>query len=522
MKRHILTPVCMLAVLLLGLTSYAAAETGSGRVKLGYTYIDDDGNQAVDQGRYNLYEGFGLSLNDWIYSFQNGATFAADMNNITMNNRNLLATLNKPGRYTFSVNNSQYRRTYDWDGTKYTRRATTGVDARYQIGRYFKVSGGYGVTSKHGEQFEVLSPIDDTILNSVDYRQTMYHLGTEVGDRYGTVRFDYRHYSFNDNTANNFDRNADNVNLVGTSSFPGARWLLFTGGYLYRRDKSDVDSSRVRTNQPWGSVKAYLPDNFVADYRIVYSMTKHVKPLHEYDNVLHVATVGKNWPRYGGLRAGWEYRIADDFFNKTTSNGFLASGWLKPMNQLFFSGFFSTRKKDVKEGQILNGAEDASRYNVFGKYTDTAWGSLSLKYENKIRKNDDVNSRVDYTSATAQLTLARKAYGSFTATYSYYLGKYENLSDYVGYQFSDHVITGELRSPEYHGLEAEFGGTYYRSRRSVDVEKSSLNFGLGYTFLKNHHLNVEYNVFNFDNYLVRDQYYTGNIVEISLSKDITF
>lgn len=520
MKRHTLDLIVAAALLLL-FAGAAMADSATGTVKAGYTFVDNQGNQALNQETYNYYEGFGLSFNNWVYSFKSGATLAADLNNITLNNRVLMAALNRPGQYTLSITNSQYRRIYDSSGSAFTRRASTGIEARYQFGRYLKFGAGYSVMTKHGQDFEVLSPISDTLLNSTDYTQSSYHVGTEIGNRRGTFRADYRHFIFDDHTAANLDRNADNLNLVATTSVPHLNWLFLTSGYAYRIDHVDNDSTELTTNQPWGSVKAYLKHGFVLDYRFIYGMSKHTGPLQSTDNILHVATVGKNWPRYGGVRVGWEYRIADDFINKTTSNGFLGNGWLRPTDRLFFTCFFATRKKSVDEGTILTGDEDATRYTLSGNYSDTSWGNFSIKWEDRLRKNPDISSKVDFSGITPQLTFKKSKWGSLTITYSFYHGKYDDMSDTLGYAFQDQVLSGTLRTREVKGLVGEFGGVYYRSIRDQDLEKSNLNFGLMYTFAKTYHVEARYNVFNYDNFLLNRSYYTGNIVEVNLSKDIT-
>ena len=40
--------------------------------------------------------------------------------------------------------------------------------------------------------------------------------------------------------------------------------------------------------------------------------------------------------------------------------------------------------------------------------------------------------------------------------------------------------------------------------------------------MADHHLEVRYNVFNYDDYLLFDHYYTANIVEVNLIKDFLF
>ena len=49
-----------------------------------------------------------------------------------------------------------------------------------------------------------------------------------------------------------------------------------------------------------------------------------------------------------------------------------------------------------------------------------------------------------------------------------------------------------------------------------------MRFDAEYEFYDGYKFRAEYNVQNFDDFLIRDQYYTANIVEISLIKHISF
>ena len=46
-------------------TTIRAVNEGTGKVKLGYTFVDEEGNLGVNQETYNQYEGTAVSLMDW-------------------------------------------------------------------------------------------------------------------------------------------------------------------------------------------------------------------------------------------------------------------------------------------------------------------------------------------------------------------------------------------------------------------------------------------------------------------------
>jgi hypothetical protein len=525
MKSRITFLILVGAVTLLCLASASAADKGSGSVKIGYTFVDDSGSLALNQETYNTYEGLGLSLLDWRYGFDNGISLSADLNNITLNNRNLKANACKPGLFSLSFTNNQYRRFYDFYGTNFTRRATTGVQASFQPHRLAKFFAGFGTTQKHGNTFEVESPIYDTIVASTDYTNTSFNIGALVGERRASLRLDYRHFNFDDKTTLNADRKADNLSATATVLVPRFERLMLTGGIDYRKDKDELRPAYLETDQYWTAARLYLPYQIIADYRVLYAIAKHEDTTNQKfstDHIVQTATVGKNWTRYGGLRVGYEYHIVDNFIDQTASSGILADAWLRPISRIYMHGVMATRRNTVQEGVTLLGDEDLTRHDVSIKYTQPEWGDVTARWQGRLRKNPDLNSRVDYRALTAQVNVERKEYGRLSVVWTYYKGQYKNESDNIGFEFGDHVLSGSIHPRTWRNFDVDFGATYYRSRRSLDIEKSDLNFGVKYTFLKNHHVEARYNVYNYDDYLLNNQYYTANIFEINIIKDLSF
>jgi len=387
--------------------------------------------------------------------------------------------------------------------------------------KHFKVFGGFSRIDKHGDNLTELVPIPETITFSSDYNSTSYNVGAQGFCPYGNLRVEYRTHSLTDNLSTTGDRTANMVNISAFSSVPKVRWITVGGGYIYRQDKADsYESTKLTTNQGWGAAKVYLPYRFAIDYQGVAARTKQEALGTETDNYVNTIAVGKSWKKYGGLRVGYENRISDDLVNRSESDGLLCSGWLK-VYDFHAKGSFTLRNKDIVDGQTLVGGEDYTRNTASLKYARKGWGDLSGRWERRLRKNDDINSQVDYNSISSTMNIDRVKYGRLTVTYSYYIGKYENRSDLTGYEFSDHILTGMFTPKSYKQFTVSAGGTYWRGRRDQNIEKFSLNFVGRYDFPHGHALEVKYDVFNYDDYLLVNNYYTGNIVEVNLIKSIS-
>lgn len=520
-QKHYTTAIVALMATLFTVAAQAAG-SGAGTVKLGYIYLDEEGSRAVNQETYNTYEGFGISLNQWHYNWDNGMRLKADLNNFTLNNRNLRMSIGKPGSFGLSVTNSQYRRIYSDSGNNYTRRRATNVQANFQPSRHVKFDAGFGRTDKHGTDFFVLPAISDTVSRSTDWSQNTYNLGAQFGDGTRLLRADYRRFDFTDNTPLAADRAADLINLHASYTLPRYDWVVVSGGLNYRKDKTDKTETELKTSQYWAGAKLNFTSTLFADYRFIYAITERNEPQRTIDNYSHSIVLGKSWGHWGGGRIGYEYRIGDDFVNRTKSDGLLANAWLKPTEQWYFSGGLSTRKSDVTEGVTLLGDENRTYHSLVAKFIEPQWGDISARWDGRTRKNDDLTSKVDYNVLSGEVNLSRPKLGRLTVSYSHYTGSYNNQDEMTSYEFAEHLFSGHVYPVAYRNFTVDGGGTYYRSQRDQDVEKFSLNFGVSYEFPKSHRVEVRYNVFNFDDFLFFDKYYTANIVEVSLIKDVQF
>ena len=522
MMRKSYTTAIFALMAILSTVAVQAAGSGTGSVRLGYTFLDEEGSRAVNQETYNTYEGFGVSLNQWRYNWDTGMRLKADLDNITLNNRNLRLSLGKPGNFGLSVMNSQYRRIYSDNGNDFTRRRSTNVQANYQPVKQVKINAGYGRIDKHGKDFFVLPAVSDTVSRGMDWSQNIYNVGAQYGDKNRLLRADYRRFDFTDNTPLAADRTADLINLQASSPIPRYDRVLVSGGLNYRKDKADRTATELKTSQYWAGAKVYFTSTLFADYRFVYAISERKLPEQTIDNYSNTIVLGKSWSHWGGARVGYEYRVGDDFINRTKLNGLLANGWFKPTERWYFSGELSTRKSDVSDGVTLLGDENRTNHSLVGKYIYPNWGDISARWDGRIRKNDDLTSKVTYNVLSGELNLSRPKLGRLAVTYSYYTGSYKNESDVTSYEFADHVLAGHVYPVDYRNFTVDGGGTYYRSRRDQDIEKFSVDFGVSYRFPKNYRVEARYDVFNFDDFLFIDKYYTANIVEVSLIKDVQF
>ena len=517
MKNH---KIIVVFIFLLCLSGMAGAVNNGGEVKLGYVFIDEEGNQSVNQPTFNYYPGFLLSLEKFHYNFTNGMRVRADLKNLTLNNRNLSLGLGKAGLFGIDISNNQYRRVYDFDGNSFTRRRQTGGSLWFFPHRYLKLFGGGSFSNLAGSITDLFNPDGPGAVKNMDYGLKTYHAGMRFNFRGKMLQAEYRTSEYTDNKNADRGQKRSNIKLDALLPVPKYEWIVLTGGFRHFETKYSTTEFKISSNRAWGGATAALSRNFSANYNLIFDRTGSDSDIIATDNLAHTIYLTGISPGHAGLTVGYQNDINDDFADEVRANSYYASGWFTPNSHFEFRGEFGTRAEKVEDGWRLVGNEDRNRLKISGKYFYAAHGSLSLKYENKQRDNDQLGTSADFNRFAADATLKLTKYGEFSGGYSYSTGDYKDLEQ--EFEFNDHVLYGDITLREYHRLRAGFGATYYRSKRDIDVESFMLHFMASLRFAENHHLEVVYNVHNFDDFLVTDRYYTANIVEINLIKELSF
>ena len=520
MTKKILYPIGFTLACVVCLAAFSFAAGGSGTVKAGYVLTDEDGHRGVNQETFNTYEGFAISVENFKYLFDNGINLNANLRKVTLNNRNLYAAIGKPGLFNVSARNSQYRRTYSYDGTSFTRRRFSSMEADLKPLKNISLFGGFSRTDKHGDNLAALRPVADTVEFSSDYTHTSFHAGAKGFCPYGNLRVEYRRFDYYDDIDPDNDREANIIRVSAFSKFPQHNWLTIAAGYTYRQDKMYETAAELRTDQAWGATKIYLANHFQIDYRLLYGISKQKPSSVDTDHWVNTVSLSKIWPRQGGFRLGFESRIVDDSLNRTGSNGILADLWYNALDRIILKGAIASRSRDIKSGTVLIGDEDYSRYRVSAKYVGNRWGDLSLRYEGRVKDNPDINSKTDYRGLTGAINLKTRNLGRVLFSYSYYRGQFENHSSDVSFEFADNVLQATVEPELFEKLTFSAGGTYYRSHRDRDTEKLGLKLSGRYDLAMRHAIEVTYSLLTYDDFLVSSDYYTGNIVEINFIKDL--
>ncbi len=241
--------VCLVA----GMLSVAAlAGNGSGNVRLGYCFIDQEGNQSVDHATFNDYEGIGLSLEKFRFNLRNGFLINANLRNMTLNNRNMTLGISKPGLFGVEFLNNQFRRIYDFDGGSFTRRnRTDGSIWLYPI-RYLKIFGGGSIINRSGTTVDLFNTTGFGSHIESDYGQKSFNVGLRGNYQGRMLQAEYRTLDYKDHKLSSRDQKRNQIRLDGLMPLPYYERLVLTGGFRHFETKYIDNSFKISANTVWG------------------------------------------------------------------------------------------------------------------------------------------------------------------------------------------------------------------------------------------------------------------------------
>jgi hypothetical protein len=504
------------------LSASILADSGGGNIRIGYNFLDEDGNQSVYQQTFNDYEGVVLSLEGLRYTLDNGIYFDASLNNFALSNRNTRLGFGKNGLFGMALSDNRYRYIYDYEGGRYTRRQDSRGSLWIYPHRYIKIFGGVDYIDRTGSAFHHFDYIDPDINASalpVDYQQYNYHGGIRFQHKGYMMNFEYRTINFNDDVKSVRHQSRNNARVDFYFPVPAYEWIKLTGGYNYFKTKYDTTDFSISSDIVWGGFRADFLDFYTVSYNVLFDRSGSDSDLVKTDNIAHTMYMSRFWPRSAGFTVGYQYDIKDDVSDIVKANSFYFSGWVKPVSKVEFEGTLGSRIEKVKDGTRLLGDEDRLRFKFRIKYYYLSKNWLRLSFDSRNRKNEAIGSDIDFIRFSIDGNYMNTKYGSLTAGYYLSDGNYENPEQ--DYRFINHSLYLDYLSPRFFNFNLGAGLVYYRNLKDLDAERIDLLIRGTYQMPANYSLEFKYNVHNFDDFVLLDNYYTANIVEIDLVKEFS-
>lgn len=501
----------MMGILLFAPPSYA--QQIDGTIRLGGTFLDETaGDLSVMQEAYDIYEDFSVTQVYLHGAITPRSYFSMNLSNINLDNRQATFNLRVPGHFRFYTKYDEHRHVYDTARNSVMERRDTQLGMSVTPVRWLALSASYNHQMKQGDRLFYPAGNESNLGLSYDHLLQTGRIEARVQHMKRNFAVSYDFSRLGDNLSNVRDRGG---NLVAVRLFTPC---LFTDKLHHSlrvaygtQELSDLDLDyTLKTFQYKGIVrparKIDLTYGFYAsriDDEATGLLTDHFR--HSIDGEYHYFA--------GRVFAGYSYETRDDDNALTSYHGFRTGATINHQGIYAAKIKYARRLKndvDNEEKHTLLQESDSDRLAASLNVRATDRLTIGGKYRMRNRDLPDINVHIDGSIMSAFARYRHASYGSVMLDYSYARNTYDNREG--DFETDNHSFTSKVEVDYIEDVRLAGGVTTVDIGRDLDIEKSIIFLEAGYTYDDRYLVDVKYNVYNFDDFVVLNRYYTANVV----------
>jgi hypothetical protein len=239
------------------------------------------------------------------------------------------------------------------------------------------------------------------------------------------------------------------------------------------------------------------------------------------DRYIHDGDVEVRY-RIATLSGGYGWEAWDDDRSVTTYDNIRAALALRDPGQKVSARFaWSTRNKEDAEDITLLRDTEYARWDARIETWPATGITVGGRVADRTRSMPDVGAEATGFFASAYGRYDRRFSGDSSidgarveVSYQFSDDEYDNR---VGaYHVKSNFVSGRVNADLFDKLNAGAGVTYLSIGEDLDIDKSILSFELGYALPRGFSVDAKYNVYNYDDYLIVDRFYTANVVWVNV------
>ena len=510
----------IIAVSLLAMTAGAAVAADShwdGRVRMGGIWLDQTGDQSTMPETYNIYDGFTVS-SIYLKGYSDPRThLMLDLTNINQDARKGSLDFRRTGMLRLQSRYTENRWVFDPTSTVDASRKNWWTSLSVTPSKSLWFSADYGLQKRGGNRIGLNPGKEGWLGTAYDSKLQRFRLEAQARANNGiggSAAYDY----VIQQDALDVDRARTGYVVSANVHAPCQLWHRLThvlrgavGRNEVRRTGLGFD---LKTLQYTGLVRA--TDQLRFRYRFDGSRVDDEATTLRTDNYSHDVD-GTFTHRMGALMLGYGWEALDDDRAITTTDKFRAALSLHdPKNRVSGRVAYDTRQKDDKENTTLIRDTESDRWDVRLDTRPIDALSLGARYSDRKRDLPDLGTKADGMAVTGYGAWSHEP-GDFIVAitevgvdYTYADDEYDNL--FGTQRIASHVVTGRVGVTVFEDLDLTGSFTYLKATKDLDLDKSIISVSAGYRFPRGFLADVQYNVYNYDDYLITDRVYTANVV----------
>lgn len=507
----------LLVLLVVALPASAmSAGTMDGTVKVGGIIMNDAGDRTAVQETYNVFDGFSISEFRLNGSPIASDRFTLDLRDINLDSRSGDFVYRRPGLFKVTAGYDQNRQLFSPDGGVNADRKDWKFGAQVTPLDWLRVSGNVNYLTREGDRLAFPSGTTGAPGTRYDNALKSGEVSAAVNrNRYGGA-MTFRLSDYNDELDAAFDRRGQvmSARLHGPCILYD-KWTHLVRGAYGTSELSNADLEYTFSSFAYTGVVAPV-DAFQFRYNFDASRVEDDAADFRTDRVQNNFDATWFHP-FGQVSGGYGYETNDDDDALTHYHGWRAGTVLRYGKYVTARVDYAGRNKtDLEELTLLKDVE-SSRFR--GKLQVQPVEALTLGggYTRREREFPDIRVEVEGDAAHGFARYTYAGWGAISAHYNYADDTYEDLV--AGFDSRSDIVTGRVDFERIKDLRLAGGMTYLDIGGDLDIEKSMVFAEGVYTLQNNYHIEVKYNVYNYDDYILLDRYYTANVLRINVGYD---
>jgi hypothetical protein len=511
----------VISILLTSLAAGAAlAQSESewtGRVRAGGIYLDETGDATTMPETFNIYDGFTLSS---IYLKGHAGprnTLLLDLSDINQDGRRGTLDFRQTGILHIRSRYDQSRWVYDPAGQVDAERHNWFSSVSVTPSKHLTVGGQYNLQTREGSRIGLTGGPVGWLGSAYDSKLHRYRLearaqtGEGIG---GTAAYD----GVMQRDALDSRRERDGYVVSALMSVSGVmtdRLSHALRGAVGRNEIRDsgvgFDLKSVQYTGVYRATRAlrfkYRFDGNRVDDEATSLRTDNYE--HDIDGI-----VGYRFAQLS-LGYGWE-ALDDDRYVTTTNHLRAALSMRHPRNRVSGRIAFAGADKDDKYDTTLMKDSEYARVDVRVDANPMTPLTVGARFADRTRDWNELGTSADGTMVSGYAAWQQLpgdgmiALTSAGVDYTWSDDQYDN--PWADQHIVTHVITGRVGVTLFEDLDLKGSLTWLSANEDLDIDKSILSFGAGYRFPRGFLADVQYNVYNYDDYLLTSRLYTANVV----------
>lgn len=521
--RSAMKTMMMLAAVLLVLAAALPATAGSldGTIKLGGIIKDEhEGSDlSVMQETYNIYDGFNVSQVKFNSHLGGRHFLNLDLNDANLDSRRGKVTYRMIDLFEVTGRYDRWRQLYDRDGSTASRRENWRLGGKLTPNDWLRITGNYSIQGRTGDRLGEPEGNDSFLGSSYDYdlQTGFFEAQATSGPRNFAVGYEMS--TFKDAELPSADRKGGvfSARLGGPILLLEDRLTHYLRGAYGKQQLTEVDTEyKLATFQYLGILRPTQAFQF--KYRFYFSRIDNEVTRLKTDNVRNdVDLVWYN--ELGSVFGGFGYVTNDDDRSLTENNVWRLGANVGYKNWVRAKVSYAAANKTDQEQLTLLKDIESSRFKAKITSQPTEYLSLGVGYVDRIREFPIINVKATGQRYSAYGRVDEPGLGALVLDYSYSEDEYDDLV--AGFATTNHTVTGRVDFTMVEDLRLSAGLTYLDIGEDLDIEKSIVMFEGEYAFLDDWFVEAKYNVYNYDDYVLLDRYYTANVVWLNLGYNLS-